>query len=152
MIKLVKKYKLQGKTASHTKSLARSLVLELVISEKIKTTKAKASVIKSQFDKLVTAAKKNTDSGKRVVESFFSSNQRSIDRFYSVVNTKLQDRNSGYTRIFRTMPRKGDGAEQVYIMLTSFTGEEEKSSVSSLLEKRKQSKKKGAKKPAKKSE
>jgi large subunit ribosomal protein L17 len=136
MNKQITKYRMQGKTAAHKNSIIRSLVIELVRAEKIKTTPAKAKILKSQFDRLVTLAKKG-DSGKNKVDSFFASNDRAIERFYKVVETKLQDRNSGYTRTFHTLPRKGDNAQQVYIMLVNMEEKEKKSEVQKLLEKRK---------------
>jgi large subunit ribosomal protein L17 len=136
MNKQIKRYRIQGKTADHRNSIIRSLVIELVRAEKIKTTPNKAGILKSKFDRLVTLAKKG-DSGKVMIDSFFASNDRIIQRFYKVIDTKLQDRNSGYTRVIHTLPRKGDNAEQVYIMLVNAGEKEKKSEVQKLLEKRK---------------
>jgi large subunit ribosomal protein L17 len=137
MNKVIKKYRMQGKTKSHKDALIRSLVLDLVIAEKIKTTPTKAKIIKSQFDRLVTHAKKSTNSSKKVVQSFFNSNDRAIDRFYKIVSEKCQDRISGYTRLIKTLPRKGDNAEQAYLMLVNYTEKESRSDVEKLLDQRK---------------
>lgn len=137
MYKRVKKYRLQGKTASHKNLLIRSLVSELVRAEKIKTTGAKARILKSQFDRLVTAAKRNNDASKRTIDSFFASNEKAVTKFYKLISEKLQDRNSGYTRLFKTLPRKGDNADQVFVMLVNYEQKEKKSNVEKLLEKRK---------------
>ena len=142
MYKLIKKNKLQGKTHAHRKALIKSLIIELIRAEKIKTTKPRARVIKSEFDKLVTMAKKNTDASKKNVESFFAMNERAVNRFYHVVSEKLNDRNSGYTRILHTLPRKGDNAEQVFVTLVNFAQKESKSKVQKLLEKRKEAEEK----------
>ncbi len=136
MNKQIKKYRMQGKTHAHAKSIIKSLVIELIRAEKIKTTPAKAKILKSKFDRLVTLAKRG-NTGKKEVESFFASNERAIERFYKVVETRLQDRNSGYTRTVHTLPRKGDNAEQMYIMLVNAEEKEKKSEVQKLLEKRK---------------
>lgn len=128
MYKRIKKYKIQGKTHSHRESLTMSQVIELIRAEKIKTTPTKARVLKSQFDKIVTHAKRNTVSGKREVQSFFRSNTRAIERFYKVVETQLNDRNSGYTRVVNTLPRKGDNADQVYVALVNMSEDKDKKS------------------------
>jgi len=133
MNKQIHKYRLQGKTASHKKSLIRSLVMELVRAEKIKTTPAKAKVIKSQFDKLVTTAKK--DNSIRSIDSFFASNEKAVIKFTKIVQERLQDRNSGYTRTIKTLPRKGDNAEQVYIMLVNQAEKVQKNEMQKLLDK-----------------
>ena len=136
MNKQINKPRMQGKTASHVASLTRGLVMELIRNQQIKTTPTKAKVVKSKFDRLVTLSKKG-DSSKRMIQSFFASNEVAMTRFYKVVETQLQDRNSGYTRIIKTLPRKGDNAAQVYIMLVNAEAKEKKSEVQKLLEKRK---------------
>lgn len=134
MNKRIKKYRLQGKTNAHRDSLILSQVIELIRAERIKTTPAKAKILKSQFDRLVTHAKRNTDSSRRVIESFFRSNQRSIERFQKVVENQLNDRDSGYTSIVHTLPRKGDNAAQVYVTLVNRTVKEKKSKIQKTLE------------------
>ncbi len=131
-----KKYKMQGKTKSHMNSVIKSQVIELVRSKRIKTTPSKAKILKAKFDRLVTHAKKDTQSSKNQVQSFFGTNTRAKDRFYEVVKAELGDRNSGYTRVFKTLPRRGDNAEQSYIMLSNYEAVEKKSKIQKLLEKR----------------
>ena len=145
MNKGIKKHKIQGKTNAHRDALILSQVIELIRAERIKTTPTKAKVLKSKFDRLVTHAKKNTNAGNREIESFFRSNDRAIQRFNKVVETQLNDRNSGYTSIINTLPRKGDNAAQVYVSLVNM-GEkkEKKSKIEKTLEA--QSKKKKTKK------
>ncbi len=135
MNKQIKKPRMQGKTASHVASITRSLVMELVRNQQIKTTPTKAKIVKARFDRLVTLSKKG-ESSQRMIQSFFASNEKAIAKFNKVVETQLQDRNSGYTRIIKTLPRKGDNAAQVYIMLMNAEVKEKKSEVQKLLEKR----------------
>jgi len=135
MNKQIKKPRMQGKTASHVTSITRSLVMELVRNQQIKTTPTKAKIVKARFDRLVTLSKKG-ESSQRMIQSFFASNEKAIAKFNKVVETQLQDRNSGYTRIVKTLPRKGDNAAQVYIMLVNAEVKEKKSEVQKLLEKR----------------
>lgn len=147
MNKLNRKYRIQGKDAAHRDLLIRSLVTDLIQHEKIKIGTERAKIIKSQFDRLVTIAKKG-DSRKNVIEAFFASNDRVIERFYKVVAEKCADRNSGYTRIIKTMPRKGDMSAQAYLMLVNAGIKETKSEVEKLLEKQEKAKKAPKKKAA----
>lgn len=149
MNKRIKKYRLQGKTEAHRNSLIMGQIIELVRAEQIKTTPTKARIVKSQFDRLVTNAKKKTAAGDREVQSFFRSNERAIERFNKVVENQLQDRNSGYTRVVNTLPRKGDNAAQVYISLVN-KGEkvEKKSAIEKTLETQEKKKKTKKAKPA----
>ena len=157
-----KKYRMQGKTKGHQNALVRSLIIELVRAERIKTTPTKAKIVKSQFDRLVTKAKSGTPSGKMGLQSFFNSNDRIISKFNTLVETKFQDRNSGYTHTIKTLPRKGDNAEQMYVMVVNYEEKSKQSRVQKLLEKRKKTeeeksvggrlKKAVGRKPAKKKE
>ncbi|MCA9386807.1 50S ribosomal protein L17 [Candidatus Dojkabacteria bacterium] len=131
-----KKFKIQGKTASHKKALVRSLVIELIRNGRIKTTPKKAKVLKKEFDKLVTTFKKDTRKSNQIVMSFFAENKRAFDRLGQVVSDKLSDRNSGYTRVIKTLPRKGDNAEQAYVMLVNTEIKEKKSRLKKMLEER----------------
>lgn len=137
MNKLVKKYRLQGKDKGHTTQLIKSLVFSLVRSEKVKTTPTKAKIIKSQFDRLVTHYKKGGAGGMNKVKSFFNSNDLSYVKFEKLVKEKLGDRNSGYTSLVKTLPRKGDNADQTIISIVGYEKKARKSRVEKLLEKRK---------------
>lgn len=131
-----KKHKMAGKTSSHRDLIIRSQVIELIRAEKIKTTPNKAKILKSVFDKLVTKAKQDSISSKNALNSFFASNDRAITRFNAIVSEKLNDRNSGYTRLIKTLPRKGDGAEQVYVMLVNSEAKEKKSRLKSIIDRK----------------
>ena len=134
MNKRINKYRIQGKDKAHKDLLIRSLVSDFIVAGKMKTTPTKAKIIKSEFDKLVTKVKLNNNSGNNSINSFFNTNTRIISVLKKTVEEKLGDRNSGYTRIIRTLPRKGDNAEQVYIMLMNYEQKEVKSEINKVLE------------------
>ncbi len=146
-----KKLKMPGKKASHRNALTRSLVMDLLRSERVKTTPTKAKIMKSQIDKLITAAKKDTPGSRRVIESFFASNEFAINKLYKVAG-RITDRNSGYTRVIHTLPRKGDNAKQAYIMFVDFEAKGKKTKLQSLLEKKETKTNKKVSKKAQKTE
>lgn len=130
-----KKYKIQGKTSSHRDLLIRNLVVDLLKSRRVKTTPAKAKIVKSQFDRLVTYAKKDTNATRSKLDSFFASNERAIAKLYEIVKEEgIKERTSGYTRVYKTLPRRGDLASQAYILLVNYKLPEKKSKISKLLE------------------
>lgn len=137
-----KKIKLQGKTKSHKDALIRSQIIELIRAKRIKTTPSKAKATKAVFDRLVTKAKKVEKKSNNYVKSFFNNNARAIDRLYSVIDEHLHDRNSGYTRIIKTLPRKGDNAEQAYIMLVNYEVGEKASKIQEVLQEQREKKNK----------
>lgn len=146
-----KKLKMPGKKASHRNAITRSLVMDLLRAERVKTTPTKAKIMKTQIDKLITAAKKDTGASKRTIQSFFASNEFAIEKLYKVAN-RITDRNSGYTRIIHTLPRKGDNSKQVYIMFVDFEAKEKKTKLQSLLEKKETKASKKVSKKAQKAE
>ncbi len=131
-----KKYKIQGYTRSHKKALVKSQVIELLRAGRIKTTPPKARLLKREFDRIVTAYKKGTTSSHQKVRSLLGENVRAFERLGDVIDEKLSDRNSGYTRLIKTLPRKGDNAEQVYVILVNTEYSEKKSKLREALEKR----------------
>jgi large subunit ribosomal protein L17 len=132
-----KKMRMQGKTPSHRKSIIKSQIESLVRTGRIKTTTAKAKVIKSEFDKLVNMYKKNTGASLRNVLSFFTGNEIALAKFEKIVKEYLTDRTSGYTRVIKTLPRKGDNSEQSYIMLVNTEAKAAKSKIKKAIEKKK---------------
>jgi ribosomal protein L17 len=110
------KYKLQGKTAAHRRSIQKSLLLELIRHNSLKTTPAKARILVAEFDKLVTEAKKNTEASQRNVMSVLQ-NELAYNKLYNTLLPNMQDVNSGYTHQARTLPRKGDNADQVIVLV-----------------------------------
>ncbi len=121
MNKGIKKIRMNGKNKEHTMAIIRSQALDLAIKKRIKTTLHKAKLLSRVFDRLVSHAKKGTKSGENYIRSFFSSNDRSIKRFMSIVNEYMHDRSSGYTRVIKTTNRLGDNAKMAYIMFSSIT-------------------------------
>lgn len=111
-----KKPKMQGKHAAHRNSVLRALTLELIRNERIQSTPTKVKLLKQKFDRLVTHAKKDTEASKRLVASYLR-NKKAEQKLYGVLLPRLEDRNSGYTKTARTLPRKGDNAAQMIIMV-----------------------------------
>jgi len=94
--------------------LVRNLVTSLVLYESIKTTRAKAKVLKSEFDKIITRAKKNDLSAKRYVAGYIL-NKNAYKKMFEVIVPRYQKRNSGYTRTLAISNRLGDNSEMMLI-------------------------------------
>jgi large subunit ribosomal protein L17 len=139
-----KKVKMQGKKPSHRNAIVKSLLIELIRNESIKTTPAKARILKQQFDILVNEAKKNTLASKRNVESALTSD-KSVTKLYGNLLPRLEKDNSGYTQSARTLPRKGDNAPQMIVLIKGTELKENKSKLEKALARKE---KKAASKPA----
>ncbi len=96
--------------------MLRNLAESLILYERIKTTEAKAKVIKVKVETIITRAKKDTLHNRRIImKSMFTPN--SVKKLFEVLGPRYLDRSGGYTRIYKTNLRRGDGAQQVYIEL-----------------------------------
>lgn len=110
------KNKLSGKKTSHRRAVEKSLLLELIRNNSLKTTTRKAQILVAEFDRLVSTAKQNTEASKRLVSAKLQ-NELALEKLYNKLLPGLQDVNSGYTYQARTLPRKGDNAPQVIVLV-----------------------------------
>ncbi len=109
-----------GREKAHRTALFRNLVRSLIDSKegRIETTEAKAKEIRSQVDRLITYAKKDTVAARRLAYSVLG-NRTLVKKLFDEVAPLLKDRNGGYTRIYKTGFRKGDSAPLAILELVS---------------------------------
>ena len=95
-------------------ALLRGLVNNLVLYEKINTTKAKAKALKPYIERVVTYGKRTDIAAKRYVAArvYTDGARRKI---FEVLGPRYLTRPGGYTRIIPLKRRQGDGAEIVRI-------------------------------------
>ena len=111
---LKKKVTLDRKTAAR-RSLLTNLAESLVLYEKIVTTKAKAKALQSYVERIITKAKPNTLTARRLLISKLYT-QNVVKKVMEVIAPRYKERPGGYTRITMLKNRKGDGAEEVQIV------------------------------------
>lgn len=109
------KVTLDRKTGPRAALLA-NLVEQLVLYEKITTTKAKARVIRSKAERLITVAKANTLAARRRLASLLYT-KNAVKKMMEVIGPRYADRKGGYTRMTVVKNRVGDGAEEAVIEL-----------------------------------
>lgn len=108
-------------SASHTQSLKRNLLTDLVIYEHVETTASKAKVIIPLFDKVINIAKKDD---KRIAESklnkiFF--NENATKKVMDVLVKRLEGDQGGYLNYYKTGRRKGDNAPTIKMIVKGYT-------------------------------
>jgi len=97
-------------------ALLKNLASSVLIYEKVKTTQAKASVIKSKVEKMITLAKKgDLASTKKLIATL--PQKMAVLKSIEVLRERYKDRTGGYTRIIKLEARPGDGAKMVQIEL-----------------------------------
>ena len=105
-----------SKPADQRKALLRSLTTELIRRGEIKTTKARAQALQTTADKMITLAKDGSLHARRQALSYIFDKDL-VHSLFENVPTRYSDREGGYTRIVRTIRRRGDNAEMVVIQL-----------------------------------
>jgi len=119
-----------GRSGPQRNGLRRTLMNQLLEHERIKTTKAKAQFVRSDFEKLITLAKhglkantEDTPAGKaRFVNAHREAQRKlndaeSVRKLFETVAPRYEKRPGGYTRILKLGLRQGDAADMVLLEL-----------------------------------
>src|SRR5947207_15847619 len=104
-----------SRTASHRKALLRNLCKEVIDHERIKTTEAKAKVIKPEVEKLITLAKRGDLHARRQALSSLNQDKFIVHKLFDELAPRYSERPGGYTRILKFGPRRSDSTEMVYL-------------------------------------
>jgi len=108
-----------GRKAAHRSALLSNLASQLITHKRIITTLAKAKVLRTYIEPLITKAKENTTHQRRVVFSYLQ-DKEAITELFGTVAEKVAGRPGGYTRIIKLGMRTGDAAETAMIELVDF--------------------------------
>src|ERR1700752_5313465 len=99
----------------HRKALIRNLCTEVVDHERIRTTQAKAKVVRPEVEKLITLAKRGDLHARRQALAELNQNKFTVHKLFEEIAPRYAERNGGYTRILKLGPRRSDATEMVYI-------------------------------------
>ncbi|MEO0454988.1 MAG: 50S ribosomal protein L17 [Cyanobacteria bacterium P01_A01_bin.114] len=106
-----------GKPADQRRALLRSLTTELIRNGRIKTTQARAKAVRSEAERMITLAKEGSLSARRRALGYMYDKDL-VHALFEQVPDRYADRNGGYTRVVRTVSRRGDNAPMAIIELT----------------------------------
>ena len=106
-----------GRTSDHRKAMLRGMVTYLIENGQIETTVTRAKEVRAMAEKMITIGKDNSLHSKRQVYSYITKEDVAKQLFNDVAENKYASRNSGYTRIYKIGPRRGDAAEMAIIEL-----------------------------------
>ncbi|WP_347301658.1 50S ribosomal protein L17 [Dolosigranulum savutiense] len=116
-------YRKLGRTSSQRKAMLRDLVSDLIINDRIKTTKTRAKETQRLAEKMVTLGKRGDLHARRQAAAFLRNElaevgetedeiivQSTLQKLFDDIAVRFENRNGGYTRVLNTEPRRGDGA------------------------------------------
>ncbi len=92
----------------------RGLAASLIVEERIRTSEAKAKVLRQYADKLVTLGKADTVHARRQALEVIEDSDV-VHKLFAEIAPRFAERNGGYTRILKLGPRKGDAAPMAII-------------------------------------
>lgn len=96
--------------------MLRNLASSVIIYEKVKTTQAKAKVVKPLVEKIITISKKGDLTARRNLLKIILQ-PKAVKKALEVLGDRYKDRSGGYCRIIKIGARQGDGAQMVQIEL-----------------------------------
>jgi large subunit ribosomal protein L17 len=112
-----------NRTASHRHAMLANLAMSILDKERVITTLAKAKVVRSVVERLITHAKKGGLHKVRVVAETVK-DKAILSKLFSDIAPSYKDREGGYTRILKLGERPGDNALLCIIELTGRNSQE----------------------------
>ncbi|MCC8023220.1 MAG: 50S ribosomal protein L17 [Clostridiales bacterium] len=105
-----------GRATDHRKAMLRAMVTFLLENGRIETTVTRAKEVRSMTEKMITIAKTDSLHAHRQLLAYVTK-EDVVKKTFDEIAPKYAERNGGYTRIIKTGPRRGDGAEMCIIEL-----------------------------------
>ncbi len=105
-----------GRTSSHREAMFRNMTASLVQHELIRTTLAKAKELRMIAEPLITIAKEDSVSHRRLVFSRIR-DKAAVGKLFSVLGPRYKQRPGGYLRILKCGYRLGDSAPMAFVEL-----------------------------------
>ncbi|MFV8382092.1 50S ribosomal protein L17 [Corynebacterium hindlerae] len=105
-----------GGSANNQRKILSNLAAQLIEHGAIKTTDAKAKVLRPYVEKIITKAKAGTIADRRNVAKLIT-NKEVVAYLFNELAPKFENRAGGYTRIIKLENRKGDNAPMAQISL-----------------------------------
>ena len=107
-----------GRTSSHRNAMFRNMLASFFDKEKIETTTVKAKELRPLAEKLITLGKRGDLHARRRVLRIIP-NRGVVQKLFTEIAPRFEQRAGGYTRIIRTGYRAGDKAPMSIIELVA---------------------------------
>ena len=105
-----------GGSPAHQKLILSNLAAQLIEHRAITTTEAKAKTLRPYVEKLITKGRRGDLHARRTVMKKIT-DKYAVYRLFEELAPQFEGRDGGYTRIVKTMPRRGDNAPMAVISL-----------------------------------
>ncbi len=105
-----------GRKSSHRKAMYKNMAASLIQHETIRTTLPKAKELRRVVEPLITLAKTDGVSRRRLAFSRLR-DKRSVGKLFNELGPRFKDRPGGYLRILKIGFRPGDAAPMALVQL-----------------------------------
>ncbi len=105
-----------NRNSSHRKAMFRNMAASLIKHETIRTTIPKAKELRRVVEPLITLAKEDGVSRRRIAFDRLR-DKETVGKLFSDIGPRFKDRPGGYLRILRTGIKTGDAAPMAVVQL-----------------------------------
>jgi large subunit ribosomal protein L17 len=105
-----------NRDSAHRKAMFRNMTVSLVEHELIKTTLPKAKELRGYAEPLITLAKNDSVSNRRLAFDRVR-NKEAVGKLFTELGPRYKERPGGYIRILKCGYRAGDKAPMAYVEL-----------------------------------
>ncbi|HEX6998827.1 MAG TPA: 50S ribosomal protein L17 [Gammaproteobacteria bacterium] len=105
-----------SRKSPHRKAMYRNLAASLFLHETVRTTLPKAKELRRVAEPLITLAKEDGPSRRRLAFDRLR-NEQAVGRLFTELGPRFRDRPGGYLRILKMGYRRGDAAPMALVQL-----------------------------------
>ena len=111
-----------NRNSSHRKAMFRNMAVSLMHHEMIKTTVPKAKELRRVAEPLITLAKNDSVSRRRLAYSRLQ-DRAMVTKLFNELGPRFKSRDGGYLRIIKCGYRPGDKAPMAYVEMVDRAAE-----------------------------
>ena len=105
-----------GRRSEHREATLQNIVAQLLTHERVTTTEAKAKEARLLAERVITKGRSGSVHDRRQAMALLT-DKHAVRRLFDEIAPRYAERNGGYTRIMKLMPRKGDAAAMAMLEL-----------------------------------
>ena len=113
-----------GRKTAHRMLMLRGLVTYLLENGSLETTYTRAKEVSALAEQMITLGKNGSLAARRQALAFITK-ETVVKKVFTQLASDYEDRNGGYTQIYKLGPRRGDAAEMALIRLVAVEKKEE---------------------------
>ena len=103
-------YRKLGRDNKHRRSMLATQTKQVVMNESITTTETRAKEVRKFVDKMITYGKRGDLISRRKALAFLHNDTAAVNKVFTDLAKRYENRNGGYTQILKVGERRGDNS------------------------------------------